>query len=203
MVACLCFSYYTLIYGRAIGPKVGDYNNIVNATIELDDDSFYRVETYGGNSTMGFMDMLAQTYSKVDYDYEDALKYNYKEEHVKGIVDTMWSSNYNAIANCNYLLQNIEKKGSVMSERLRNVVEGEALALRAFLHFDLLRGYAPSYKMGKDEPAIPYVREVTNSPVVQSTVAEVLEYILTDLKTAQALLKPVDPIGPSLSLIHI
>ena len=47
MVACLCFSYYTLIYGRAIGPKVGDYNNIVNATIELDDDSFYRVETYG------------------------------------------------------------------------------------------------------------------------------------------------------------
>ena len=153
-----------------------------------------RVETYGGNSTMGFMDMLAQTYSKVDYDYEDALKYNYKEEHVKGIVDTMWSSNYNAIANCNYLLQNIEKKGSVMSERLRNVVEGEALALRAFLHFDLLRGYAPSYKMGKDEPAIPYVREVTNSPVVQSTVAEVLEYILTDLKTAQALLKPVDPI---------
>ena len=34
-----------------------------------------RVETYGGNSTMGFMDMLAQTYSKVDYDYEDALKY--------------------------------------------------------------------------------------------------------------------------------
>ena len=101
------------------------------------------------------MDMLAQTYSKVDYDYEDALKYNYKEEHVKGIVDTMWSSNYNAIANCNYLLQNIEKKGSVMSERLRNVVEGEALALRAFLHFDLLRGYAPSYKMGKDEPAIP------------------------------------------------
>ena len=38
---------------------------------------------------------------------------------------------------------------------------------------------------------------MTNSPVVQSTVAEVLEYILTDLKTAQALLKPVDPIGPS------
>lgn len=84
-----------------------------------------------------------------------------------------------------------------MSERVRNVVEGEALALRAFLHFDLLRGYAPSYKMGKDEPAIPYVREVTNSPVAQSTVAEILEYIITDLKAAQALLKPVDPIGPS------
>ena len=28
IVACLCFSYYTLIYGRAIGPKVGDYNTL-------------------------------------------------------------------------------------------------------------------------------------------------------------------------------
>ena len=48
MVACLCFSYYTLIYGRAIGPKVGDYNSIVNAEIQLDDEEeFYRIETYG------------------------------------------------------------------------------------------------------------------------------------------------------------
>lgn len=156
-----------------------------------------RVETYGGNSTMGFMDVLAQIYTKVAYEYENAPLYDYKEDHVKGIVDTMWSTHYNAIANCNYLLQNIAKKGSVMSERVRSVVEGEALALRAFVHFDLLRGYAPSYKMGKDEPAIPYVREVTNKPVAQSTVAQVLEYIIADLKAAQALLKPIDPIGPS------
>ena len=47
MVACLCCSYYTLIYGRSLGPKVGDYNNIVDATIELEGDGFYRVETYG------------------------------------------------------------------------------------------------------------------------------------------------------------
>ncbi len=49
VVACIGFSYYTLIYGRAIGPKVGDYNSIVNAEIELpkEDGQFYRVETYG------------------------------------------------------------------------------------------------------------------------------------------------------------
>ncbi len=47
VVACLGFSYYTLIYGRSLGPKVGDYNNIVNAQIELPDDEFYRVETFG------------------------------------------------------------------------------------------------------------------------------------------------------------
>lgn len=47
IVACLGFSYYTIIYGRAIGPKVGDYNSIVDAEIEFEDDGFYRVETYG------------------------------------------------------------------------------------------------------------------------------------------------------------
>ena len=52
--------------------------------------------------------------------------------------------------------------------------------------------------MGKDEPAIPYVREVTNSPVVQSTVAQILEYIIADLKAAQILVETeLNPIGPS------
>ncbi len=158
-----------------------------------------RTTTYGGNSTMGFMDMLAQTYSSVDQSYSKVLTYDYKDETVKGVIDDMWNSNYNAIANCNYLLQNVAENGGVMNADLRSLVEGEALALRAFLHFDLLRGYAPSWKMGKDEPAIPYLKEVTHSPVEQSTVAEVLDCILKDLKEAQALLKNVDPIGPAFS----
>ena len=156
-----------------------------------------RSESYGGQRTMGIMDMLAQTYSYVDYSCEDALAYNYDSDAVKELIDGMWNTSYNAIANCNYLLRNVVEHGSVMSERMRALVEGEALALRAFLHFDLLRGYAPSYKMGKDELAIPYLREVTNAPVAQSTVSEVLDCILEDLERAKELLRPIDPIGPS------
>lgn len=111
-----------------------------------------RTDTYGGNSTMGFLDILSQTYSSVVYDYNKALVYDYQDETIKKVVDTLWSSNYYAIANCNYLLQNISKHGGVLSEKVRPLVEGEALALRAFLHFDLLRGFAPSYKMGANDP---------------------------------------------------
>lgn len=156
-----------------------------------------RTSAYGGNSTMGFMDMLAQTYSSIPSEYDAALTYNYRDDAVRTKVDTMWNSNYNAIANCNYLLRNVAEHGDIMSDDLRALVEGEALALRAFLHFDLLRGYAPSYKMGKDELAIPYIREITHAPVAQSTVAEVLDYILEDLTTAKKLLEPIDPIGPA------
>ena len=156
-----------------------------------------RSESYGGQRTMGLMDMVAQTYTEVPYELEGIVSYNYQLDEVKALIDTLWSTSYNAIANCNYLLRNIEEHGDVMSDNLRDLVQGEALALRAFLHFDLLRGFAPSYKMGKDDLAIPYLREVTNAPVAQSTVSKVLDYILEDLTTAKKLLEPIDPIGPA------
>lgn len=156
-----------------------------------------RSESYGGQRTMGLMDMVAQTYTSVHYELEGIVSYNYQVDAIKALIDTLWSTSYNEIANCNYLLKNIAEHGDVMSDDLRALVEGEALALRAFLHFDLLRGYAPSYKMGKDDLAIPYIREITNAPVAQSTVSEVLDYILEDLTAAKKLLEPIDPIGPA------
>ena len=156
-----------------------------------------RVDTYGGNSTMGLLDMLAQTYSSVRADYSKALVYDYQDEMIKEMVGTLWSSNYYAIANCNYLLQNIADHGDVLGKETRSLIEGEALALRAFLHFDLLRGFAPSYKMGAEDQGIPYVQEVTNQSVAPSTVSAVLELVLKDLKKAQELLRPLDPIGPA------
>ena len=152
---------------------------------------------YGRTLTMEYVDVLAKYYNASNNTYQYWNEYNYEYSSTKSVISGIWNNLYSNIAQLNCILMWTDKNAGVMDENTRNQIRGEALALRAFLHFDLLRGYAPSYKMGKDEPAIPYVREVTNSPVVQSTVAEVLEYILTDLKTAQALLKPVDPIGPS------
>ena len=42
-----------------------------------------RTDTYGGNSTMGFLDILSQTYSSVVYDYNKALVYDYQDETIK------------------------------------------------------------------------------------------------------------------------
>lgn len=69
--------------------------------------------------------------------------------------------------------------------------------MRAFLHFDLLRGFAFSYVTGKDELAIPYVDKVTNKPVAQSTVAEVVDKVIAETEEARKLIREVDPLGPS------
>ncbi len=50
VVSCLLTSYYTIGYGRSIGPQLHDYNSIVDAEFDLPDPNngdFYRVEAFG------------------------------------------------------------------------------------------------------------------------------------------------------------
>lgn len=44
--ACLVYGFYTIGYGRGLGPYLGDYNDLVSADFNLEDDSFYRMEVY-------------------------------------------------------------------------------------------------------------------------------------------------------------
>ena len=156
-----------------------------------------RTGMYGGHETMGFLEMVAQTYTEVIYTYEDVLKYNYEETNSEACIDGFWKGNYNAIANCNQILAHVDEQKGVFSSGVYEAVKAETMALRAFLHFDLLRGGAPSYGIGKDELAIPYVDKVTNKPVAQSTVAEVVDKVIAETEEARKLIREVDPLGPS------
>lgn len=156
-------------------------------------------DLYGGNETMGLMDILAQNYSEIDSKLQDALKYDYDNTTVESRINSIWSGNYNVIANCNYILQDIDEKKSVFSKGMYETIKGEALAVRAYCLFDLLRAFAPSFKTGADKSGIPYVDHISKTPITQSTVREVLERLVTDLETARTLVKPFDPIGPEYS----
>ena len=156
-----------------------------------------RTGMYGGNEMMGFLDMVGQVYTEVAINYADALKYDYEATKVEECIDSIWRGNYNAIANCNHILDNIDEKKGIFSSGVYETVKAEAMALRGFLHFDVLRGFAPSYLRGANEAAIPYVEKVTNEPVAQLTVAEVVDKVIDDVETVRKLIKEVDPIGPS------
>ena len=72
-----------------------------------------------------------------------------------------------------------------------NNVKGEALALSALAHFDLVRTYGKTYTMdngvGLGVPIISQPADYT-VPVVRNTVAEVYNYVITSLETAKDLL---------------
>ncbi len=154
---------------------------------------------YGCEMTYGLVDVIGDAYySGAIYSgtaYAYARNHQYDQTSVEALINTIWSGCYNAIATINNTLENLEQADSTMfAADNYNVIKGELLGLRAFLHFDLLRLFAPSYAVGAAENAIPYVTTYGYEITPQSTVGEVIDYILTDLEDAVACLETSDPI---------
>lgn len=154
-------------------------------------------DTYGKNLSFGLMEQLAQMYDKLPdgttnrstvyiYDRETSGAYN-----TKGVLANLWRSQYHTIANANNLLEWWDLNGEiVLTDSLtRRMIRGEALALRAFLHFDLLRGWGPANyaadEAAKDVKCIPYrlVADHTKQPLLPAK--EIVDNIIKDLKEAR------------------
>lgn len=94
-----------------------------------------------------------------------------------------WLTNYNGINRANVLLEQLEINGDIVADmELRRRLEGEARFLRALFYFDLVRWYG----------RVPIVDRLISaseaSSLPQSSVAEVYEFIVTDLQSAIQLL---------------
>lgn len=155
------------------------------------------VSAYGTELTCATPDVLAQNFSIAPQDYLSYLQtslFNYQDPIFMQRRDQVWQNLYNAIANCNLILENVETHKSILSAVDYAVIKGEALGLRAYIHFDLLRLFAPSFASSPTAKAIPYVKDFSNTVTVSSTVTDVLTDVITDLNDAKTLLKPMDPI---------
>lgn len=156
-------------------------------------------EIYGGNLTMSFLDVLAQNYVITQegqmFYYES--KYDYTNSKVENRINDIWAKMYYCIVNCNNILDNIKGKEDLFKDNNYDVLVAETKALRAFLHFDILRMFAPSVVSGADKKAIPYVDKVSKTPFPQLTVNQVLDRVIDELLSARSLLADIDPIGPA------
>lgn len=155
---------------------------------------------YGKHLTWGIMDALAQYYT---YDNarsihdmaEGAAKYDFKQEDFKKDIESVWSKAYNAVANCNNIIQNIEgadPEKFVYKGWEKNMIWGEALALRAFIQFDMLRLFAPAPVANPTKAYIPYISVYPSYVPTKLTVKECLERIIDDLKAALPLVAEHD-----------
>ncbi len=146
---------------------------------------------YGREMTFGLMEVLSQNYdlnSNSLYFY--ASQYNYEVTTIKSKIDDIWSNTYNCIANLNVMIDYLDKADpKIFTDNNYSVFKGEAIGLRAFLHFDMLRIFAPSFASNPAAPAIPYVTKYEPKITPQSTVSEALDLIISDLEKAVTLLK--------------
>ena len=153
---------------------------------------------YGRDLTFGLLSVLGRSYDTtitpaIGNLYYEGARYNFQDAAVKAVFKNVWDSLYQCIGNLNHLLTNIENKQSVFTGNNYNTIKGEALALRAYIHFDLLRMFAPSpAAAGTNVPAIPYVTTLSPYATPVSTTGVVLDQCLADLQSAQSLLSNSD-----------
>lgn len=153
---------------------------------------------YGGQLTMEMLEVLAQRYnclgSNPTSSYYELASYDYTSTKVTSKLTYAWYHLYQSIANINTMLEKADEHRDVFNANNYELVRGEGLGLRAFLHFDLLRMFGSVYKNDSTfSKRIPYYTRKTTVPGELLTGKEVVEKVLADLKEAEELLK-VDPI---------
>lgn len=160
--------------------------------------SMTRSSMYGQHMTYGLMDVLSQyytTYSNSSHNFYEAARYNYDNGNSKDAIRAMWLDSYNSIANCNILLEYLEEKDpAFFPDKHYSVIKAEALALRAYLHFDMLRAFAPSWEDNQGGLSVPYADSFSKKIHQQITTAELVKRVLADLETARKMLKDIDPV---------
>ncbi|WP_164108711.1 MULTISPECIES: RagB/SusD family nutrient uptake outer membrane protein [Sphingobacterium] len=150
---------------------------------------------YGKKLTMEDIDLLAQYYSYdgVSATYEKWKTYNYEDAGSQSRILEIWKALYSGISGANNILKWAEKDAGVLSAEQKNQVLGEAYALRAYLHFDLIRLFCPDVKRSPKAQGVPYNLEFGVSLPPIYSVEECVQLVVNDLKEAESLLAS-DPI---------
>lgn len=158
-------------------------------------------ELYSMEMTWRTAEFLSQQYAVVASAPDlNVPKYLWNTAPLPAKRETIWAGAYNAIANINQILEYHEKNRSVFESApiTDSLIKGEMLALRAFLHFDMLRLFGKGNLGARpnlmEEAAIPYVTEFTRIATNQRSYRETLGLLKKDIAEAIVYLQ-ADPLS--------
>ena len=153
---------------------------------------------YGRELSYGMRDALGQYYESAivndtEHTYYNLCQYNYKWSTNVSLFSTIWSSMYQAIAECNALIHYLEPHAVTIEHS--DLILGEAYALRAWIHMELFEMFGPVIHTKSDlsKKALAYRTEFNVVSQLFNTGEELLTYAERDLKHALELMQN-DPI---------
>jgi hypothetical protein len=122
-----------------------------------------------------------------------------------GQVSSFYSAPYVTIAHANIILRDIDKFTTPANLLLANRVKGQAFAIRALAHFDLMRYFAVKFdRNSTTDLVLPYTKEFTVSTTVKPERLSNKEYydnLFADVSQAITLLGNIDkPVNPAAGL---
>ncbi len=162
-------------------------------------------ELYGENLTLSTIEIMAQRYNVPStHSLTGIATYAYGEDLLRTRMEGIWTNSYSLILNINAFLENLEKYKGVLDDSSERMFKGEATALRAFLHLDLLRLYAPRYTTADStKSSLPYYTESKTAinPLLPANVY--MDQVLSDLNVAADFLKNDPVINSGVQMVKI
>lgn len=174
----------------------GFTNHLNGIYLSLGDETLY-----GGNLTATLLSVMGQEYNvsaNASHTWYQHANYAYTNSAIDAANDAVWTSAFKAIASTNNLLENMDKYSGVLSPAKDSIVRGEAYAIRAYMHFDLLRLYGPVYVNDSAANAIPYITHADINVRPLLAAKSIVDSVLLDLDRAESCLRndPVITSGP-------
>ncbi|MFT2008172.1 RagB/SusD family nutrient uptake outer membrane protein [Pontibacter sp. 13R65] len=161
--------------------------------------ALFRASGYYGNGThntgawAALPDMMADDLVQTVEDFGNwNTQANWTYAADEADIELSWVAAYSVIAQANLTLRNIEQFEATNPKRV-NRIKGQALAIRAMVHFDLLRFWGESYERTATALGVPYKTTVDVEDLPERlSVKETYDHIFDDLEEAELLLADVD-----------
>lgn len=153
-------------------------------------------ELFGGDFKVMATLLTRQNVTEISWDETNAPDYeDFIDKDIRSInlrVEANWRRGYETISIVNDILANIQ---NVSDQSARNRIQGEALAMRGMLYFEMVRFWGPQYQSSStSDLGIPLILDPINSlqdvktPNLE-TVENLYTQIETDLTQASGLLE--------------
>ena len=191
------------LFSKGIG-----FRNALNGVYnDLSDQSLY-----GQEMMFATTDVLGQCYIIGDNGIPSSSKYarfaeyDYTSAETEAVIEKIWNNTYNSIANCNNIIANIDNldaskfyDGAIE----KDLIKGEAFALRGFLHFEMLRYFAPAPIKNDSKKWIPYFTKFPSTFEPNISLDDALDLVIEDLQRAKELVSRYDTLdNKTLSALH-
>lgn len=163
-------------------------------------------EFYGRTMTFTAVDALAQLHSGAQLNVAGSPEatttgtpakpytdYSFRDPALMDAMSKLWSQAYRTVLNINLFLTNLDKYPGVISQQEEKLYRGEVYALRAMIHFDLLRLFGPVYVTDSAAVSIPYYTKAQPEVMARIPAIQVMDSVMRDLSQALELLAG-DPI---------
>lgn len=154
---------------------------------------------YGRTLSWGLATAMSQEYDRgrVNWEMYQMMSYTWTDAEIKRTISSLWSTAYNSIANCNKIIHELQTADTMLFPLKgveRDLILGEAKALRGLLHFELLRMFAPAPVKNRTMNSIPYQTSYPSYITAPMPTSVVMDNVIKDLEEAQQLVVRNDTI---------